>query len=100
MNIIAQASLLAYSDKHAETRDPLRQWYRIAKQAKWAMMSDVVAAFPAAKALNGERVRFAICGNAYRLIVAFDFASRTGWIKFIGTHAEYDKVDALTVSRF
>jgi mRNA interferase HigB len=45
-------------------------------------------------------VRFAICGNAHRLIVAFKFSARIGWVKFVGTHAEYNKIDAVTVSLF
>lgn len=65
-------------------------------------MSDIQAAFPKAKVLNAERVRFEIHGGNYRMIVAFDFAGhrRIAYIKFIGTHAEYDAVDALSVSRF
>ena len=50
--------------------------------------------------LNGERVRFEIAGGNYRLIVAFDFGRQTAFVKFIGTHAEYDAVDALTVTLF
>ena len=50
--------------------------------------------------LNGERVRFEIAGGDYRLIVAFRFDLQIAWIKFLGTHAEYDKIDALTVSSF
>lgn len=55
---------------------------------------------PKAKVLNGERVRFEIAGGDYRLIASFHYGLKTGWIKFIGTHAEYDRVDALTVDQF
>ena len=57
-------------------------------------------AFPKAKALNGERVRFEIGGGSFRLIAAFKFESGLCFVKFLGTHAEYDRVDALTVSKF
>jgi len=53
-----------------------------------------------AKALNGERARFEVAGGHYRMIVAFNFKRALAFIKFIGTHQEYDKVDALKVSRY
>jgi mRNA interferase HigB len=63
-------------------------------------MDDVRSAAPNAKNLNGERARFEIAGGNFRLIVAFDFERSLAFIKFIGTHAEYDRIDALTVSLF
>jgi mRNA interferase HigB len=57
-------------------------------------------AFPHAKVLNAERVRFEIAHNTFRLIVAFNFRAQIAFIKFVGSHAEYNKVDALTVSQF
>ncbi len=63
-------------------------------------MDDVQKAAPRCKALNGERVRFEVAGGNYRLVVAFDFRRQAAFIKFIGAHAEYDRVDARTVSLF
>ncbi len=63
-------------------------------------MDDVRSAAPRAKILNGERARFEIAGGNFRMIVAFDFKRGIAFVKFIGTHAEYDRVDALTVSLF
>ena len=63
-------------------------------------MDDVRQAAPNATILNGERVKFEVAGGNYRLIVAMDFDHRIIFVKFIGTHAEYDKIDALTVSKF
>ena len=63
-------------------------------------MDDVRSAAPNAKILNGERARFEIAGGNFRLIVAFDFVRSIAFIKFIGTHTEYDRADALTVSLF
>jgi len=63
-------------------------------------MNDVQAAFANAKVLNAERVRFEVGGGNYRLIVAFNFRCKIAFIKFVGTHGEYDKIDALTVSQF
>jgi mRNA interferase HigB len=53
-----------------------------------------------ARPLNGERVRFEVAGGDFRLIVAIYFPAKMVWVKFIGTHAEYDKIDALTVEQF
>ena len=63
-------------------------------------MEDVRIAAANAKILNGERARFEIAGGNFRMIVAFDFVREIAFIKFIGTDAEYDKVDALNVSYF
>ena len=63
-------------------------------------MDDVRLAAPNAKILNGERARFEIAGGNFRMIIAFDFRRRIVFIKFVGTHAEYDRIDALTVSIF
>ena len=63
-------------------------------------MDELKAAFGTAVPLNGERARFEIAGGNYRLIAAYDFRRKIAFVKFIGTHAEYDKVDALTISRF
>lgn len=63
-------------------------------------MSDVQNAAPKAKVLNADRVRFEVAGGNYRMIVAFDFDRQIAFIKFLGTHAEYGRVNALTVSAF
>lgn len=63
-------------------------------------MDDVRFAAPNAKILNGERVRFEVAGGNFRMVVAFDFGRRIAFIKFVGTHAEYDRIDALTVAKF
>jgi mRNA interferase HigB len=63
-------------------------------------MDDVRRAAPKAKVLNRERVRFEVAGGNYRLVAAFDFRRQIAFVKFVGTHAEYDAIDALTVSMF
>jgi len=63
-------------------------------------MDDVRRAAPNAKVLDAKRVRFEVAGGNFRMIVAFDFARRIAFIKFIGTHAEYDRIDALSISQF
>ncbi len=100
MRIIARNTLVSYWSEHPETRTALEHWFKVVKSADWDSMQALQAAFPKAKALNGERARFEIHGGDYRLIVAFRFDLRIAFVKFIGTHAEYDRIDALTVSRF
>ncbi len=62
-------------------------------------MNDVQRDFPKAKVLNRDRVRFQVCGGNYRLIVAFHFSTNIAFIKFLGTHGEYDRVDVFSVSQ-
>jgi mRNA interferase HigB len=100
MNVIKRASLQEFWQKHPETEQPLKEWFRSVKQANWTCMNDVKKTYSKAKPLNDERIRFEICGGNYRLIVAFKFSAKIAFIKFIGTHEEYDRIDALTVDRF
>ena len=100
MRIIARSTLVAFWEKHPETKASLTHWQNVAKAADWQSANDVQAAYSKAKALNGERVRFEVAGGDYRLIVAFDFRRGIAFVKFIGTHAEYGRNDALTVTLF
>ena len=100
MRIIAKSVLVAFADRHPETRSPLERWYRLTKAAHWTSTDDVLTTAPKAKVLNRERIRFEVAGGNYRLVVAFDFGRQIAFVKFIGTHAEYDRIDALTVSQF
>jgi mRNA interferase HigB len=98
MRIIARSTIAAFSAAHPDAAKSLRHWLEITKHATWASTDDVRSSFSKAKVLNAERVRFEISGGDYRLIAAFDFRRGIVFIKFIGTHADYDRVDALTVS--
>lgn len=100
MRIIARNRLVDFWTVNPRAEASLSHWLRLAKAASWAEPAAVAADFSKAKVLNGERVRFEVAGGDFRLIVAFDFGRQIAFIKFVGTHAEYDRVDALTVSRF
>ena len=100
MRVIARSSLRAFAGKHPETDASLAHWEAVVRAAAWKTIAEVNASFSKAKALNAERVRFEVAGGDYRLIAAFDFARQAVFIKFIGTHAEYDRVDALTNTQF
>ena len=100
VRIIAWSVLSSHAERHPEAKVPLRRWRTLVKTAKWSSMDDVRSAAPNAKVLNGEHARYEIAGGNYRMIVAFDFARSITFVKFIGTHAEYDRINALTVSLF
>ena len=100
MRIIARSTLVAFGEQHPAAKALLAHWQSVAKAAGWASVADVQSAFSKAKVLNGERVRFDVASGDFRMVVAFDFRRAIAFVKFIGTHAEYDRIDALTVSRF
>ena len=100
MRLIARNVLLAYARAHPETAIPLERWYRLVKAANWTSMDDIRQVAPKAKILNRDRARFEVAGGNYRLIAAFNFRRQVVFVKFIGTHAEYDADDALTVAQF
>ncbi len=97
MNVIAVRTLREFWKTHSDAEGPLQAWYAEADSANWATPQDIKDRFPSADFV-GDRVVFNIKGNTYRLIVAVHFSSRVMFIKFIGTHAEYGKIDAATVS--
>jgi mRNA interferase HigB len=94
MRVIARNVLVAFWGRHPETKVSLERWYRLTKAADWASTDDIQRAAPKAKVLNRERVRFEVAGGNYRLVVAFDFRRQIAFVKFIGTHAQYDDIDA------
>ncbi len=100
MRVIARNRLAAFWERHPAAKASLTHWLTVACDADWADADEAQRAFSKAKTLNGERVRYEVAGGDYRLIVAFDFRRRIAFIKFIGSHADYDRIDALTVSVF
>jgi len=100
MRVIARNVLVNFWSRHPEARVSLERWYKLVRAAQWASTDEVQKAAPKAKVLNRERVRFEVAGGNYRLVAAFDFRRQIAFVKFIGTHTEYDRIDALTVSQF
>ena len=97
MNVIKRAPLLEFWMRHADAEDELRDWYTIASKAAWTTPHDVKQDFPSADPIGDGRMIFNIRGNHYRLIVRIVYQFKAIQIKWIGTHAEYDRVDARTV---
>jgi mRNA interferase HigB len=93
-------TLLGFGKTHANADRAVRELNKALRSAAWTKMQDVIDAYPSATVLNSERVVFRVKGNDYRAIVAFDFERRAAFVKFTGTHAEYDRVDALKVDDY
>ena len=96
MRVIARKTLREFWDQHADSEQQLKAWYYEAEKAQWQNFNDIKSNYPSASILRNSRVCFNIKGNNYRLIVKVNFEVQIVWIRFIGTHAEYDKVDAIT----
>lgn len=97
MRVIAVSTLRAFWARYPDTENPLRAWYAEATKATWTQPSDIKAQFRSASVLKNRRVVFNIKGNDYRLIVAISYKLEIVYVKFIGTHEEYDEVDAETI---
>jgi mRNA interferase HigB len=100
VRIIARHTLVDFWDRHRETEQSLRDWFTVVRRADWSSMGDVKSLFAKASIINRERVVFDVLGGNYRLVVAIKFSAKIVFIKFVGTHAEYDRIDPATVSRF
>ena len=97
MRIFNKSAVEFYAQLHAPARDGLRAWYAEAIEAVWLTPVYVKAQFPKASIIANNRVVFDIAGNRYRLIVSMNYKFQAGYIKFFGTHAQYDRIDAATV---
>jgi mRNA interferase HigB len=100
MRVTARNVLAGFWAVQPEAKVSLERWYRLVRAAHWASTDEVRKTAPNAEVLDRERVRFEIAGGNYRLVAAFDFRRQIAFVKFIGSHAEYDRIDALTASQF
>ncbi|WP_375314340.1 type II toxin-antitoxin system HigB family toxin [Bradyrhizobium sp. A5] len=100
VRIIKQSTLAKFAAANPRAKPAITRWIKLVRAAKWASMNEVQMTVPGSAVLNGERARFEIAGGNFRLIVAFAFKHQIAFIKFVGTHAEYDKIDALTVAMY
>ena len=94
MRIIAKRTLREFWQKHAESEQPLKSCYQETENAVWTNINELKLDYPKASILSDNRIVFNIKGNKYRLIVKFNFDFKLSWISFVGTHAEYDTINA------
>ena len=96
MNVIKRKTIIEYYTRHPDSRASLESWYHEADKAKWHGPADVKKRYPSADIIGENRIVFNIHGNRYRLIVKVAYTAGIVYIRFIGTHAEYSKIDAET----
>ena len=97
MRIIARKTLRLYWQAHPDARQALQSWHADVKKAEWNSPADVKRTYRNASIIANNRIVFNIKGNRYRLIVAVDYTYHIVFIRFIGVHSEYDKIDAATI---
>jgi mRNA interferase HigB len=100
MRVIALSTLKTFVNRgpsYADARDPLMAWYRLAKTANWTTPPDVKRDIASASILKDGSVVFNIAGNKYRLVAWINYPYRVLYIRFIGTHKQYDAIDAQSI---
>ncbi len=97
MRIIAKSTLKKFWESHPDAEQPLKAWHDEVKKVKWDSFQDIKNQFRLASILGNDRVVFNIKGNDYRLIVLILFRRGKAFIRFVGTHREYDKIDAKNI---
>ena len=97
MRVIAVSTLRSFWERHPDAEQPLKAWYEEATSSTWTQPADINAQYRSATVLKNGRVVFNIKDNDYRLIVAIAYKLQIVYVKFVGTHKEYDAVDAETV---
>ena len=97
MRIISKKPLREFSERHPDAKEPLRAWVAEVKGEEWDTPHDLKAKYPKAKLIGDNRVIFEIRDNQFRLIVRVNYQYRKVYIRFVGTHPEYDRIDAKEV---
>lgn len=97
MRVIAKKILRDFWAKHPDCEQQLKSWYSEAEDATWKHPNDIKREYPSASILEDNRILFNIKGNHYRLIIKINYPYQMIWIRFIGTHAQYDKIDATKI---
>lgn len=97
MRIIARSKIIEYYNEHPDSETALEDWYQKVKKAEWTCFADMKQTFNSVDNVGNQHYVFNIRANSYRLIVVIKFTIKTVLIRFIGTHAEYDSIDAKNI---
>jgi mRNA interferase HigB len=97
MRIIARKTLREFWEKHADAEQLLKAWFREAAKADWTSPSAINAPYRSASVVGDNRIVFNIAGNKYRLVVKVNYPYRVMYIRFVGTHRQYDAIDVSEV---
>jgi len=97
MRVLTKKRLREYWEQHPQAEQPLKRWHDYVRKAEWSSPVDVKRHYRSADILPDNRVVFNIGGNSYRLIVKIEYRFKDIYVRFIGTHAEYDRIDAKTI---
>ena len=97
MVVISKTKLVAFCETHADAVDALNEWYENVKTADWSDLKDIKNTFNSVDYVGNDRYVFNSKGNRYRLIAMIFFDVRTLYIRFIGTHAHYNRIDCKTI---
>ncbi len=92
--IFAKSTLREFWEKHPDSEQYLKTWFDTAMSAAWKTPNDVKKSYANASILKDSRIVFNIMGNSYRLVIKFNFEHQLAFVRFIGTHFDYDKIDA------
>jgi mRNA interferase HigB len=95
MRILSKRTLREFWKDHQDCEQQLLSWYKDIKTAEFGSTEELIGAFANCRSIGSNRFIFNIKGNRYRLVVKISFELQTVWIRFIGTHSEYDKMDPL-----
>jgi mRNA interferase HigB len=97
MRIIARKTLRTFWQRHPDAEQALRAWYHDAQHAVWTTTNDIRQVYAIASIIANNRVVFNIRGHHYRLVVAINYAYQIVYIRFVGTHHDYDQIDTATI---
>jgi len=97
VRIIARRALREFWERHPDAEQPLRAWYHDARQADWRRPADIKGVYANASIVGDNRLVFNIKGHKYRLVVAINYSYRVRYVRFVGTHQAYDRIDVTSV---
>ena len=97
MRVFSKGTLRDFWERHRDAQSALDEWYRVTRRAAWRRPADIRARYADASFVGSDRVVFNIKGNAYRLVVRVNYQWGEVYIRFIGTHARYDRINAAEV---